>query len=197
MKTYWPFVLLFILLDLAPGGAELLLPAPDDPGADVGSHRLRLEPPGGISPGQVSFGEAVFFGIGAYTAGILVNHLDLSAWWGMALAGPVAVLLALPFGWISFRLRGAYFALVTLALNEVFRHIAMYGRSFTGGMVGILVMPDLQVQDSPTITWPSAHRGPPLRLHQPGDEIALGLLLPLHSRGPGRCGKPGDQHPLL
>ncbi len=89
--------------------------------------------------GQVSFGEAVFFGIGAYTSGLLFKHFAISPWWGVLLAGPIAVLLTLPFGWISFRLRGAYFALVTLALGEVFRLVAIVWESLTGGMVGILV----------------------------------------------------------
>jgi branched-chain amino acid transport system permease protein len=90
--------------------------------------------------GQVSFGHAAFFGSGAYTSALLAEKLGMSAWWGLAFGGLVAVAVAYPFGWISFRLRGAYFALVTLALNEVVRHIATIWESFTGGMVGILVM---------------------------------------------------------
>jgi len=90
--------------------------------------------------GQVSFGDAAFFGTGAYTAGLLVTKLGWSAWWGLALGGITAVLIAFPFGWICFRLRGAYFALATLALNEVMRHIATIWEGFTGGMVGILTI---------------------------------------------------------
>ncbi|MBI4666024.1 MAG: branched-chain amino acid ABC transporter permease [Nitrospinae bacterium] len=90
--------------------------------------------------GQVSFGDAAFFGCGAYTAGLLTTHLGWSAWWGLALGGITATLIAFPFGWICFRLRGAYFALATLALNEVMRHIATIWESFTQGMVGIMIM---------------------------------------------------------
>lgn len=90
--------------------------------------------------GQVSFGDAAFFGTGAYTAGLLSVKLGMSAWWGLLFGGLVAVLIAFPFGWICFRLRGAYFALATLALNEVMRHIATIWESLTEGMVGILVM---------------------------------------------------------
>jgi len=90
--------------------------------------------------GQVSFGDACFFGVGAYTAGLLAHKLGLSAWWGLSLGGFTAVAVAFPFGWICFRLRGAYFALATLALNEVFRHIATIWESLTEGMVGILIM---------------------------------------------------------
>ena len=90
--------------------------------------------------GQVSFGSAAFFGTGAYTAGLLVTKLGWSAWWGLLLGGIIAMLLAFPFGWIAFRLRGAYFALGTLALTEVMRHIATIWESFTEGMVGILII---------------------------------------------------------
>ncbi len=91
--------------------------------------------------GQVSFGDAAFFGTGAYAAGLLSTKLGLSAWWGFLVGGPLAVLVAFPFGWICFRLRGAYFALATLALNEVMRHIATIWQSLTKGMVGIMIMP--------------------------------------------------------
>ncbi len=91
--------------------------------------------------GQVSFGDAAFFGSGAYAAGLLSTHLQVSAWWGLAIGGFVAVAVGFPFGWICFRMRGAYFALATLALNEVLRHAATIAERFTGGMVGILIMP--------------------------------------------------------
>ncbi len=91
--------------------------------------------------GQVSFGHAAFFGVGAYTSGLLFQHLQISPWWGMAFGGFVAVLLGLPFGAICFPLRGAYFALATLALGEGIRHIATIAEGFTGGMVGIMIMP--------------------------------------------------------
>lgn len=90
--------------------------------------------------GQVSFGDAAFFGTGAYTAGLLASKLGISAWWGIGLGGLLAVIIAFPFGWICFRLRGAYFALATLALNEVMRHTATIWESLTDGMIGILVM---------------------------------------------------------
>jgi len=91
--------------------------------------------------GQVSFGHAAFFGVGAYTAGLLFQHLQISPWWGMALGGIVAALIGLPFGAICFPLRGAYFALASLALGEGIRHIATISESFTGGMMGIMIMP--------------------------------------------------------
>jgi len=90
--------------------------------------------------GQVSFGHAMFFGIGAYTAGILVTKLQVSAWWGILFGGPVAMLFALFVGWVCFRLRGPYFALATLAGGEIIRLVATNWESLTDGMVGILII---------------------------------------------------------
>lgn len=93
--------------------------------------------------GQVSFGHAAFFGIGAYTAGILVKS-GLSpavAWWGLLLGGITAALLASVIGWICFRLRGPYFALSMLALSEVLRLVAVNWKQLTHGAEGILFIP--------------------------------------------------------
>ena len=90
--------------------------------------------------GQVSFGHAVFFGTGAYTAGIFASKLGISAWWGMLFGGFTGALIGLLIGWICFRLRGPYFALATIAAGEIFRLIATNWESLTDGMVGILII---------------------------------------------------------
>jgi branched-chain amino acid transport system permease protein len=90
--------------------------------------------------GQVSFGHAIFFGTGAYAAGLCVTKLGISAWWGMLLGGPAALLVGLVIGWICFRLRGPYFALATIAIGEIFRLVATVWRNFTDGMQGILII---------------------------------------------------------
>lgn len=90
--------------------------------------------------GQFSFGHAAFFGMGAYAMALLQVRLGINPW----LALPMALLLGGAAGWaIGFlafraRLRGSYFALVTLAFAEVFRILAN-SFSFTGGAAGILV----------------------------------------------------------
>ncbi len=90
--------------------------------------------------GQVSFGHAIFFGVGAYTAGICFTKLGISAWWGMICGGIAAVLIGLFVGWVCFRLRGPYFALATLAGGEIIRLVATNWESLTEGMVGILII---------------------------------------------------------
>ncbi|HAA03438.1 MAG TPA: branched-chain amino acid ABC transporter permease [Syntrophobacteraceae bacterium] len=94
--------------------------------------------------GQVSFGHAIFYGTGAYTAGLLASKLGISPWWGMLLGGPVAMVVALIIGWICFRLRGPYFALATIAIGEIFRLIATVWRDFTEGMQGIMIITSIR-----------------------------------------------------
>jgi branched-chain amino acid transport system permease protein len=94
--------------------------------------------------GQVSFGHAIFYGTGAYTAGLLASKLGISPWWGMLLGGPVAMLVGMVIGWICFRLRGPYFALATIAIGEIFRLITTVWRDFTEGMQGIMIIRTIQ-----------------------------------------------------
>jgi len=89
--------------------------------------------------GQVSFGHAAYFGMGAYTAGLLYYHFGLSAWWGLLVSIPVLTVSSLVIGFICLRLRGPYFALATLAMGEVLRVVAENLVKLTGGDVGILI----------------------------------------------------------
>jgi branched-chain amino acid transport system permease protein len=89
--------------------------------------------------GQVSFGHAAFFGVGAYTAGLLYSKLGLSPWWGLLLSIFVVAAFSLIIGFICLRLRGPYFALATLAMGEVLRVTSENLVKFTGGDVGILI----------------------------------------------------------
>ena len=93
--------------------------------------------------GQVSFGHAAFFGVGAYTAGILVKSgfSPAFAWSGLLLGALAAVVVAAVIGWICFRLRGPYFALSMLALSEVLRLVAVNWKQATNGAEGILYIP--------------------------------------------------------
>jgi branched-chain amino acid transport system permease protein len=89
--------------------------------------------------GQVSFGHAAFFGMGAYTSGILYQHMGISAWWGLPVCVAVLLALSLLIGFICLRLRGAYFALATLALGEICRVAAENLVQFTQGNMGIMI----------------------------------------------------------
>jgi len=87
--------------------------------------------------GYVSFGHVAFFGMGAYTAGILIGKLGWP-WLLACLAGGImAMVLALVIGWPCLRLKGPYFAIAMLGLNEVLRVIVSYYEGLTGGGNGL------------------------------------------------------------
>lgn len=88
---------------------------------------------------QISLGHAAFFGLGAYTSTLLLKYAGVSPWFGMIGAGLVAGLSSLLVGIPTFRLRGHYYALATLAFAEVLRVLALYFRHITGGAVGLTV----------------------------------------------------------
>lgn len=88
---------------------------------------------------QISLGHAAFFGLGAYTSTILLRDLSLSPWLGMLAAALLAGIASLLIGVPTFRLRGHYYALGTLAFAEVLRILCLYFRSFTGGAIGLSV----------------------------------------------------------
>jgi branched-chain amino acid transport system permease protein len=94
--------------------------------------------------GQYSFGHAAFFGTGAYVTAVLQVRYGVNAWiaFGLGIAGGAVV--AAVVGGLTFRsgLRGAYFALVTLAFAEVLR-ISASVAPITGAGVGTLVKLDL------------------------------------------------------
>jgi branched-chain amino acid transport system permease protein len=87
--------------------------------------------------GQISFGHAGFFALGAYTAAGLTKHLDLSPWVGLAAGTLGAALLGFLVGFPALRVHGHYLALVTLGLAEIIRLIATNWLALTGGPFGI------------------------------------------------------------
>jgi branched-chain amino acid transport system permease protein len=89
--------------------------------------------------GQVSFGHAALFAVGAYTTIILYLKGGLAPWWGIPLGGLAAALVSLPIGLLCFRLRGPYFSLATLAVAEIVKLVALNWESVTAGSVGYLI----------------------------------------------------------
>lgn len=98
----------------------------------------------GIS-GAVSLGHAAFFGTGAYVSALLSTIQDLSVWITIPLAGVFAAALGMLAGLICMRLRGAYFALATLAFVEIPRVITTNWDNVTQGSLGLVGLPGLPV----------------------------------------------------
>ncbi|MBI3824757.1 MAG: branched-chain amino acid ABC transporter permease [Candidatus Rokubacteria bacterium] len=93
--------------------------------------------------GYVSFGHIAFFGAGAYATALAIARWHWP-WPVAALAGGVAAcLLALVIGYPCLRLKGPYFAISMLGLNEVLRALVSYFEGLTGGGSG-LSLPTLE-----------------------------------------------------
>jgi branched-chain amino acid transport system permease protein len=89
--------------------------------------------------GQLSLGHAAFFGLGAYASTLLKLHYGLSPWAGMLCGGMLVVVAS---GFIAFaatRLRGPYFALVTIAFAAVMQIVAARWYDFTRGNEGLSI----------------------------------------------------------
>jgi branched-chain amino acid transport system permease protein len=89
--------------------------------------------------GQFSMAHGVFFGIGAYIAAQGFIGANLSPWLTAPLAAATVALLAALIAWPAFRLRGPFFAIATMALNEVTAVIANYASDWTGGAQGLFI----------------------------------------------------------
>lgn len=85
--------------------------------------------------GYVSFGHIVFFGLGGYV-GLYLMSIGASLWLAIAAGGLAAGLLAFLLGKAILRLRGAYFALATIGVNEAMRAFINNFKLF-GGPIGI------------------------------------------------------------
>jgi branched-chain amino acid transport system permease protein len=118
LSSYWMHILILVIMWSVIGMAWNLL--------------------GGYC-GQVSFGHAAFFGVGAYTAGILYNKLGISAWWGLPVSIFIVAIFALVIGYICLRLKGPFFALGTLAMGVILRVMAENLTTITEGDLGIMI----------------------------------------------------------
>ena len=86
--------------------------------------------------GYVSFGNIVFFGLGGYMGFWAIDELGWNLLPAALLGGAVAGLLALLLGLSILRLRGAYFALATIGINEAMKALVI-NLDFLGGPVGM------------------------------------------------------------
>ena len=71
--------------------------------------------------GMFSFGQAAFFGIGAYTSSYLLIAFQVNPWIGLILGGLVAAMVAAAIGYPCSNLRGHYFAIASIAFSEIVR----------------------------------------------------------------------------
>jgi len=91
--------------------------------------------------GLLSFGHAAFWGGAAYVAGLIALHSGLPFPVAVLGGAAFAATLAVPIGYLSVRLRGIYFAMVTLAFAQMVYFVANQWRDLTGGENGLQGVP--------------------------------------------------------
>ena len=89
--------------------------------------------------GYVNFGVAAFFGLGAYTAAVMILFLKLNIFFAMLAGGIVSGILGLGIGYLTLRLRGIFFAIATLAMAVIIQMFIVNTPSL-GGSRGLYVI---------------------------------------------------------
>lgn len=87
--------------------------------------------------GLITFGQAVFYGVGAYTIGLFWEHTHVPFFLAFLLGPLFAALAALVVGALSLRARAFYFALLTLGFSQLFYSLSLVFYGFTQGDTGI------------------------------------------------------------
>ena len=91
--------------------------------------------------GRIHIGQGAFALLGQYVTAITMVNLGLPFWIALPLAGVAGIVVAVLIGFPILRLKGVYFAMVTLSLTETARLTAQSLESVTGGPTGILNIP--------------------------------------------------------
>ena len=89
--------------------------------------------------GYISFGHAAYFGLGAYSTGLLINRFGLPSFLAVAVGVVIVCLIAVPVGFAALRLRGASFVIATIAFVLIVLLVAQSWSSLTGGSSGMEV----------------------------------------------------------
>jgi branched-chain amino acid transport system permease protein len=95
--------------------------------------------------GQISLGQAAFFGIGAFTAALLSHSFGVAPWIGVIAGTALATVVALVLGRPILKLKGYFLALATLGLGEIFVVIVRQHKHYFDGTIGIVALPDFSI----------------------------------------------------
>jgi branched-chain amino acid transport system permease protein len=116
--------------------------------------------------GRINIGQGAYALVGGYVSALLITRGDVSFWWTLPLSGIFCAVLAVLIGLPILRLRGVYFAMVTLVLTEVAR-LAALALPITNGakgitsirmpselsVLGITVIPDFTTLENPKLAF--------------------------------------------
>jgi branched-chain amino acid transport system permease protein len=89
--------------------------------------------------GLISLGHGAFFGVGAYTAAILVGRLGFPFWLAVLSSGVVTAMVGMVFGLPSARLKHLYLTIATLAGQFIIQYLFVHWDWLTGGPEGIVL----------------------------------------------------------
>lgn len=95
--------------------------------------------------GQISLGQAAFYGLGAYTSGVLTTKAGVDPWLAIAAALAITGAIAYAFGVPILKLRGHYLAMATLAFGIIVYLAFVEFKDFTGGPSGLPGIPRLRI----------------------------------------------------
>jgi branched-chain amino acid transport system permease protein len=95
--------------------------------------------------GLFNFAHIAFFGLGAYTSGVLTTKYGISPWLGIAAAAGLCVVVGAAVAFPCTRLRGIYVALVTFAFTELVSALIVSRTSLTGGSAGLVLIPSVTI----------------------------------------------------
>jgi len=87
--------------------------------------------------GQLSFGQAAFYGLSGYTVAMLLTKIHFNFWLSLVAGILMASILGLIIGFFCVRLRGIYFSILTLAFGQLLFFVIYKWHDFTGGDDGI------------------------------------------------------------
>jgi len=116
--------------------------------------------------GRINIGQGAYALVGGYVSALLITRGDVSFWWTLPLSGIFCAALAVVIGVPILRLRGVYFAMVTLVLTEVAR-LAALALPITNGakgitsirmpaelsVLGVTVIPDFTTLENPKLAF--------------------------------------------
>ncbi|MHC4457813.1 MAG: branched-chain amino acid ABC transporter permease [Planctomycetota bacterium] len=145
---YW-FLLLLILLAIFPLGVVLKIYSSFYLrfGTEIlilGLFTLSVDIIMGYT-GLVSLGPAAFFGIGAYSAALTLLNIANSIWLAFLVTIVFSWIAAWLIGYLSIRIKGVYFAMLSLAFAEMFHEVAFNWQSLTGGSDGLTGVPKPEI----------------------------------------------------
>jgi branched-chain amino acid transport system permease protein len=87
--------------------------------------------------GGMSFGHAAYFGLGAYGTGLFLKYVGRDMWLALAAGVMLGGLMATLLGPLVARRRGIYFAMITIAIGQMFYFVAVRWNGVTGGEDGL------------------------------------------------------------